>query len=42
MITSSFQYMRKAYKNIHNWWLRVVDGAAGDEGSITEFYGLIG
>jgi len=29
-------------QNVHNWWLRVVDSAAGDEGSITEFYDLIG
>jgi hypothetical protein len=29
-------------QNVHNWRLRVVDSAAGDEGSITEFYDLIG
>ena len=29
-------------QNVHNWRLRVVDNAAGDEGSITEFYDLIG
>ena len=32
----------KGLQNVHNWRLRVVDSAAGDEGSITEFYDLIG
>jgi hypothetical protein len=32
----------EGFQDMHNWRLRVVDSAAGDEGAITEFYNLIG
>lgn len=32
----------EGFQDVHNWRLRVVDDAAGNEGAITEFYDLIG
>ncbi|KKG12855.1 hypothetical protein [Methanosarcina sp. 2.H.A.1B.4] len=32
----------EGFQDVHNFRLRVVDGSAGDEGAITEFYDLIG
>jgi len=28
--------------DVHDWRLRVKDGAGGDEGTITEFYAFVG
>lgn len=32
----------QSFQNIHDWRLRAVDSAGGDEGVVTEFYNLIG